>query len=276
MQLIAIDDRNNRVIATNAQKKIDYHCPQCGDLVRLRFGPRLQAHFYHFRKASPCQHRKKTLTHLQNQLYLAKKIPEAILEHSFPSIGRIADVYWPSTSIVFEIQYSPMSHTEAEKRESDYRSLGIELVWILHDSRYNKRGLSPVELFLSGKNLYYTSIGDQGSGMIYDQFVIIRNEKRCFKGARFEIDPTRPYNLNKLSSSSKLPQVFLQRLRERTRGFAGDLLDTVLKNPSQDFSSIIELEKRYAKYRSFSTWIKTITAIYRAFFYAILEKAFLR
>jgi competence protein CoiA len=277
VQLIAIDDLGRRVIAPKAQKKINYRCPECRGVVRLRCGPRVQAHFYHHHKPQRCAHRKKSLAHLHNQLYLAEKIPEAILEHPFPSIGRIADVFWPSRNLVFEIQCSAMTAIEAEKRENDYQSLGLDLVWILHEARFNRRRLTAVEYFFLSCTTYYTSIRNSGSGAIYDQFEIVRGDKRCFHGARFPIDPSSPYPLQGLTLPSSLPNTFLQRLQTRTLGFSGDILDTILKKPNYDFSSLVELEKRYASNPSpIHSWIQNFSAVYRAFLYALLEKVLLR
>lgn len=275
MQLIACDGQGIRVIAFEAQKKIDYHCPECGSPLRLRKGPHVQPHFYHYRKSEGCKHHKKTLAHLHNQLYLAEKLPkgEAVLEHPFKAIGRIADVFWPAKRIVFEVQYSAMTAAEAEAREKDYRSLGLDLVWILHEARFNKRRLSSAEHIFTSCTVYYTSIRSRGSGMIYDQFEIIRGGMRCFKGARFPINPAKPYSMQEVKAPSPCPDLFSRRLQTRSLGFTGDIIDMAFKMGASDFSSLIKLEERYSKDdRTSFSWLRNFAGAYRAFLYALLEK----
>ncbi len=272
MQLIAVNTAGKRVAAAHAEKKIDYHCPECQSPLRLRQGSHVQAHFYHYRQTTRCPHRNKSLAHLSNQLYLSEQLPhgEAILEHSFPAIRRIADVYWPAQRIVFEIQCSPMTRAEAEERERDYASLGMRLVWILHEARYNKRRLTAVEDFFVSRHTYFTSIRKVGSGVIYDQFDIIRNGRRCFKGAKFPLQPDQPYQLQGSPSSATYPRTLLQRWETRTLGFAGDLLDVANRKTNYDYSSLLALENRFAKKKR--PFLKTFAAVYRAFLYALLEK----
>ncbi len=277
MQLIAIDETGERIIAPQAKKKNDYQCPTCDGLVRLRCGPHIQAHFYHYRKPKQCVHRKKTQAHLHNQLYLASKLKCAILEHPFPSIGRIADVFWPAQNIVFEIQYSAMTAEEAKKRESDYSSLGVHLVWIIHEARFNRRRLSAAEQFFVTRHTYYTSIDARGIGMIYDQFEIIRGEERCFKGAKFPIHPASPYRLHDVSPPNPFPKALLQRLQTRSLGFAGDVIDATFQKPDYDYSSLIALESRYSKRKiSLFSWMQACAPAYRAFIYALLEKTLIK
>ena len=49
---------------------------------------------------------------------------------------------------MFEIQCSPITAREIEERNSDYQSLGYQVIWILHDSLYNKGRLTAAEYFL--------------------------------------------------------------------------------------------------------------------------------
>lgn len=95
MQLYALDDQS-LTLATKAEKHKNYQCPECLAKIRLRGGPHRQFHFYHLHAARHCRQQKKSLKHLQAQLILKSLLPpdEAILEKSFPSIGRIADVCW--------------------------------------------------------------------------------------------------------------------------------------------------------------------------------------
>lgn len=276
MQLFALDTDHTRVLAHHAKKHRDYFCPECKKPVRLRQGAQIQAHFYHYQRAVRCTHRKKTLAHIHNQLHIADALPlgEAQLEHVFPSIGRIADVFWPKQKVVFEIQCSPMSLEEAQKREQDYACLGLKVVWILHETRYNRRRLTAVEAFYLKRNTYFTSITTKEGGMVYDQFDIVSGTTRHFKGARFPIALAFPYSV---SPTSTVPLQAMQRRNERSLGFAGDFQDTVNKNPHYDYLALQALENRYNSLKKtsefrFRAWFQTGLNVYRAFLYACLEK----
>ncbi len=91
------------------------------------------------------------------------------MEVPFPIILRIADLYWPSVKIVFEIQCSPISKVEIASRNRDYARIGITVVWIFHERRFNRRFLSQAERFARKKVAYYTNINSKGRGFIYDQ-----------------------------------------------------------------------------------------------------------
>ena len=84
-------------------------------------------------------------SHLAIQKVLSKSLPGSRLEHRFPSIGRVADVVYFPKKIIFEVQCSPISLKEVQKRNRDYLSLGFTVIWILHDRHYNKKTLSLAE-----------------------------------------------------------------------------------------------------------------------------------
>ena len=189
MQLYAFDG-NSLILASFAEKQKNYRCPECANLLRVRKGTRRQVHFYHLQAPLHCRLGKKTLTHLEIQLYIQSLLPkgESFLEHRFKEIGRIADLYWEPQKIVFEVQCSPISAEEAIARSQDYRSLGIEPVWILYDKRYNKRFCPPAEIVLRAGACYFTD----GKENIYDQIDTLLGNKRIQKGPRLFIDLPLP------------------------------------------------------------------------------------
>lgn len=238
MQLYALDD-HSPILAAEALKQKNYQCPECLSVVRLRGGPHRQFHFYHIRSRPSCRQHQKSLAHLQLQLHLKSLIPSSSLEKPFPQISRIADVAWEEKRIVFEIQCSSISLSEAQSRSEDYARAGYTAIWILHDKRFNKKNLSAAENFLRTRGCYFAK-----EALIYDQFDVLQGSRRVFRGPELPIDPTQPIFEN--------GRLF----------FTGDLADRALKDPG----AIKKLEKRAVK-RRFS-----LKKIYLFFFHAALER----
>lgn len=191
MQLYAFDVNKQLVFSFHAQKQRDYFCPECQGLLRLRGGFQRQKHFYHLETPRHCRQSGKSGRHLALQFYFLENLPagECLLEHRFESIRRIADVVWLPKKIAFEIQCSPITAEEVAARNRDYASVGFQVVWILHDRRYNQRNMSAMELFLHGKPHYFTNFDERGQGRIYDQFSVVQGAQRLHKLAPLPIDP---------------------------------------------------------------------------------------
>lgn len=187
MQLYALEG-NTPILAIHASRHQSYWCPECGGAVRLRGGKLRQFHFFHLRSQPFCRQHQKSLAHLQIQLHLKSLIPEAFLEKPFPSIGRIADVAWEERKIIFEVQYSPISLEEVQKRNADYGQCGYFVVWLLHDKQFNQRRLSPAEAYLRQGPCYFVN-----GYKVYDQFEVVRNSKRIYRGPSFPVDITLPW-----------------------------------------------------------------------------------
>ncbi len=274
MQLIGLQGEK-RVPASLAQRGMNYHCPECSALLRLRAGLHRQLHFYHFSKNSSCFQSGKTLSHLQTQLYIQKNLPpnQSELEVPFPAIGRIADVVWFEKNLVFEVQCSPISQEEVERRNRDYESLGYRVVWILHDSRFNQQALSSAENHLLGRDMYFTSI-NRGQGGIYDQFSLVLDARRLFRGVKLPIDLSHPYYAEEIPFDPKWPKELQRRAKAKLLGFQGDLLDRL--RSGGDYLTMKLLENHYAKPRSLlrkiRAWLLGLKAVYASFLHALLEK----
>ncbi|GAB4186930.1 MAG: hypothetical protein Tsb0015_05120 [Simkaniaceae bacterium] len=187
MQIKALEG-SHFISANTAQRQKDYLCPECLQTVRLRKGPHRKPHFYHWNPTDQCYQSKKTMAHLQTQYYLEALFPQEIfLEYPFKDIGRIADAYLPKHHIVFEVQCSFISLKEVKRRNFDYSRLGIKVVWILHDRKYNRRKVSSAEDFLRKYPSYFTNMNDRGEGIIYDQFEIIYRGIRMYRSRRFPV-----------------------------------------------------------------------------------------
>lgn len=228
MQLFALDQNQEIIFAKQAIKKLDYFCLECGGIIRLREGAVRQPHFYHFQVSKGCRQNSKSLTHINLQLYIQKQLGTAKMEVPFPSISRIADVAWEKEKIVFEIQCSPMTSEEMRNRVNDYQSVGYQVVWILHDRRYNQWRLSALEAKLTGITRYFTNMNASGEGEIYDQWEWIE------KGIRKNVLPPLKIDINNLYRNTQL-------------GFLGDLGSLPEDHPYKERARVLEKEYRVKK-----------------------------
>ncbi|HEY5259018.1 MAG TPA: competence protein CoiA family protein, partial [Rhabdochlamydiaceae bacterium] len=74
MQLYALEEERP-ILAHEAKKQKNYRCPECLSPLRLREGPRRQAHFYHLKTQTLCRLHHKSLVHLRLQLILNRRLP---------------------------------------------------------------------------------------------------------------------------------------------------------------------------------------------------------
>ena len=245
MQFFALD-RQTPILATHAQKGKDYACPECGHPVRLRSGPHRQAHYFHVQLVPSCRQHQKSAEHLQTQLRLLALLPqgEGSLERPFPSISRIADVVWEPAQIVFEIQCSSISRSEVEARTADYRSLGMSVVWILHDNRFNQRRLSAAEHLVRKQPCYYTNISSTGFGIFYDQFEVIKGAIRSYRGPPLPIFLHRPLPIHAQFTTSSV-ELIAQRASFWSLSFEGDLLHRFCTAGGNSLNSMKALEKKF-------------------------------
>jgi competence protein CoiA len=231
MQLYALDSNKQLVSASQAAKQINYFCLECHSFVRLRAGLHRQSHFYHLQPTIFCRQHQKGVIHLNLQNYFIQQLPlgEVTLECRFPTIRRIADVAWHPHKIIFEVQCSPISAEEVNQRNVDYQTVGWQVIWILHDQRYNQSRLSAAEIVLQHVPHFYTNMSREGKGMIYDQF------EMCQKGLRslrFSPLPIQPQYVYSCKADLLRHLNFYQRRAKWGYYFAGDLLHLEL-NDSQ-------------------------------------------
>jgi len=194
MQLYACDHQNRLTTAELAEKGIDYRCPECRGVVRVRKGSHKHPHFFHLSHNRNCRQSGKSAVHLGIQNHLLKSLPkgEVILECRFPEKGRIADAAWMPRRLIFEVQCSPISAEEVQQRNLDYAQLGFQVVWIFHDFRFNSWRVTAAEHCLNSRPFYYTNMNAKGEGIIYDQTSEIRGGIRRRRSPRSRVDITQP------------------------------------------------------------------------------------
>ena len=238
------------ISAEQAKRQCDYFCPECGSLVRLRAGEQRLKHFYHLAKSAHCRQQNKSLEHIQTQRLIQERIgaKRCRLEVAFPAINRIADVVWEEEKLIFEVQCSPMTASEARARICDYGSAGYLVVFILHDKRFNQHRLSALEAALRGSAYYFSDISVHGVGMVYDQFDQIARGCRIKRFGKLPISMDRPVRLGRLEKGledtheheqlgglRELGVAFHTLLQERLESevyFQGDLLSLASEEPT--------------------------------------------
>lgn len=242
MQLYAKDSNQNLIAASHALKQLDYFCLECGEKVRVKGGFHRHPHFFHLKlPASICKLQAKGFDHLEVQNYLIGLLPkgEAFLEYPFAEVGRIADVVWLPQKIVFEVQCSPISSGEIEQRNRDYSSLGFQVVWILHDKQFNQDRVSQAELGLLSRPHFFTDINNQGHGIIYDQFAVIKDRKRVERLEKLRIDPSSPKEC-----AADVPIIIKERMGQWPYYFAGDFINQAMVGTDY-FDQAVKLHKKY-------------------------------
>lgn len=269
MQICAIDSSGQPILAKNAVKQKNYFCMECNAVLRLRGGEERQLHFYHLHPSS-CHLAKKSLEHIHTQLHIASFFPSEhiFLEQRFPSIGRIADVVYQKEHYVFEVQCSPISIDEIKMRNHDYESLGYHVVWILHESRFNRARLTKAEEFLLAHPHYFTDMNAQGRGILYDQCARIQGSYRIVKSAKYLIDLSQPIRLTKQDLRHFFPVAAFRQTHWKLF-FKGDICDRV-KHQTLNIKEQSLFPK--AKKRAYSLKEKIIFFIKSLIFNALYKK----
>lgn len=287
MQLCALDSHNTLVFAQKAHKHQDYICLECCNTVRVRSGAHRQPHFYHIKPNNACRQHSKGMAHLLLQYYLKAQLPEdeAFIEYRFADINRIADVVWITKRLVYEIQYSPISAEEIIARNNAYASIGYQVIWILHDQRYNKDKLTSAEDILQTTTHYFSNMNANGEGVVYDELSLHANGLRNFRLPRRTIDLTSPKSMHEsiFQSLEHFPHPLKQRAIHWTLYFAGDTLDrcqNLVNNPDKDLKEAIDhLHNLFAEEDFLSKPLgRTLYKIYRRYIavpYTALFRLFL-
>lgn len=273
MQLFARTRSGARIFLSSAEKQCDYFCEECGGILHIRSGSHRQTHFYHLSPPVSCHQHSKSLPHIQTQLYLQRQLPqgEIFLEHRFPAIGRIADAAWIPYQCVFEIQCSPISREEVLSRNSDYGKEGWQVIWLLHEKRFNRSvrssRLDPVFETLPH---YFTSINAEGKGCLYDQFSIWRKGYRTHKlnPLPLALSPPQPF------PSFPIPTLNLLKKRQSSWPIflPGDLLSLLYRTPPSPYMQLALLYEQNASQTMILRawfWIKQI---YLKLLYLLLDQ----
>ena len=159
---LARDENGHLVNALEDEvKKQAYYCPACGTSVRLRKGKNVRAHFAH-ESLKKCDffHENEGPEHLENKkslFYWAKKNAKVEMECLIPEPKQIADIFI-NKQLALEIQCSPISCELLRERSNGYRSLGIQVLWLLGEKLWLKERLTKLQrdfLYFSNNMGFY-------------------------------------------------------------------------------------------------------------------------
>jgi len=194
MQHYAFLLKGGRIDAEEAQQQVDYKCPECQGIVRVRQGMTRAPHFFHRNAGTSCHLRLKDGIHQAVQSWLISSLGEneCTRECHFSAISRVADVAYHPQKVVFEVQVSPIDPLEAVRRTLDYWSVGWHVIWLLHAATYGRSTASPFEKELISIPHYFTDIGYRG-GKVWDELSAPRGRKRFW----YRLPPRRK-NINHL------------------------------------------------------------------------------
>lgn len=283
MQLYALDLNQQLIFAKQALKQQDYSCLECGKVVRIRSGQHRHTHFYHLASDQACRLNGKSMIHLQVQFCLNRLLPDSSLECRFPEIKRIADLVWWPQKLIFEVQCSSIKAEEVEKRNSDYASLGFQVIWILHERKFNQWRVTAAENHLESFPHYFTDIDEDGNGVIYDQYSIVKAGMRKKLLSPLPIEISIPQKMDMMMALDEVSCVLKTRLHHWKLHFKGDLISQFLSKDEQLQKCLQEevgnelLESQRGKesiFQGIRRFIgRFIVRPYSLFFQIILEKA---
>lgn len=271
VQLYAYDEGGQEVIAHQALPQHKHFCRECHKEVRVRSGPFIRHHFFHLKSGTPCRLRERSPTHLEIQEKFLRLLPagEVVLEKRFHAVNRIADVVWDAEKLIFEIQVSFITAAEVEARSKVYRSLGYEIVWILHETRFNNYRVTAAEHVLLDQPHYYTNINAQGEGHFYDQFSYHLGGKRAARLFRRPIKvacPLRTFTL------PHLPPTVKQHRQNWKISFQGDICNTAHFLP-RHLEKAHELETYMMRPKAAFSLLKKIKDAFRFLGYLLMDAA---
>jgi len=272
MQLYALDQQQQLIHIHDALKSTNYYCIECHQVVRARGGSKVLPHYYHLKPNQHCYLSNKSLIHIHIQQHLQKLLPlgEAFLEKHFPSINHIADVVWITQKLVFEIQCSSITTEDIHRRNHAYKTIGYNVIWILHKHLYDKHLFTTVEEALMSTPTYVTNIDETGQGYIYDHPYLVNNRYKYFVHTPLPIDLTKPQNMPKNLFHDQIP-IISYRMEHLPVFFNNDLIDIYInkKNILPIILQKILTTKKYLQ--QFSPKTNYFKKIYLAFFRWLLE-----
>lgn len=254
------------ISAGEAPTRGNYRCVECKGPLQVRQG-RKRRHFYHIKTTPSCRLYSKSEDHLLLQLQIQSLFAknEIALERPFLAIGRLADACWERYQLVFEIQCSLITKKETEERIKDYGSLGYQVVWLLDDRLFNQRRLRPAEAFLRENICYYIHYQKMTFSLFYDQFELVRENRRLKKSPRTAVKLTHPRQMPMSPLKNSLPRQIISRSQTWPLFFEGDifhkaLLSKTIQPLAVSIQNWILLENsvpldRGAKTKKFPPWL---------------------
>lgn len=146
--LIALDEKNKKVLAEHAAKNQYYRCPSCKDPLILKQGEIVITHFAHYpKKRCSSFSEGESPAHIEGKkiLYkwLSRYYPTVELEAFLPQIQQRPDLYFENErkdKICVEFQCSKLSRDEMLERTLTYHRHNYTVWWILGPNLWLNQG----------------------------------------------------------------------------------------------------------------------------------------
>lgn len=125
--LVANNEYNERVYASEATKDKKYYCPICNGEVILKSGDIKIDHFAH--KNNICNDKwnyDMSEWHIKKQEYFEKQYQEVVIVHNGEK--HRADIL--KDNMVIEFQHSPITAKELLERTQFYKNAGYNIAWV--------------------------------------------------------------------------------------------------------------------------------------------------
>lgn len=137
--LLAVNDKNEKVLAEDASKSQTYRCPSCKDRLILKQGEIVSTHFAHYPKRRCSSFSEgETMEHIEGKKLLYRWLSQYYstveLEAFLPHIQQRPDLCFENEKkekICVEFQCSPLSRDEMIKRTLTYHRHSYLVWWIL-------------------------------------------------------------------------------------------------------------------------------------------------
>ena len=136
--MLVADLNEQRIYASEAERGLDYKCPDCTGIVILRRGRIRVSHFAH--KPPSCGWgRGETDAHLKAKLLFKEEFARRGLRaevefaiHSPPNSRRADVMIWSPNGVPYaiELQHTDLGYEEIELRTRSYIDAGVRVIWI--------------------------------------------------------------------------------------------------------------------------------------------------
>lgn len=205
---VAINRKEQYVLARDAKKNSQFNCPGCHEPVILRVGDIKQQHFAHIVGAK-CQtfSENEKAAHLSGKLQLAEQLATygvVQIEAKLVAIQQRPDILLTigDKQLAIEYQCSPISQKRLAERNEGYRRQNIDVIWILGET-YFERHLSQKTIlkFMTAHDQVVFYLPTQGHYIHRGHFI-----KKDFERVHYtEICDTMPFTvISKLSRQRPL------------------------------------------------------------------------
>ncbi|WP_406736751.1 competence protein CoiA [Thioclava sp. GXIMD4215] len=139
LKMLIAEVKGSRIDAFNAEKGLDYICPQCRREVMLKKGRKVVHHFAHRPPTTCSWARGETREHMEAKTLVSHAAKSRGLRtevefvvSTLPGDRRADVMVWSPQGqpIAFELQHTSIGPDEIERRAFSYASAGISQIWV--------------------------------------------------------------------------------------------------------------------------------------------------